>query len=196
MVQLAKHPKKPLGNNGAGNVNQQFIKDLEPIIKKYGLENNAEFKECIDWVKSNDTRGYHSLVLGLWIKENLDSKEESSLYSAVKKAVDNGVEEAQFCHGSLLLFGIGEKQDVEKGLYTMNRAFLKLFSKAFVKHSLGSEMSEGLYATYMTDQVDLCHASQATTKEDLVNEYLKLSNHYNTVSLASQNAISFKAIKF
>lgn len=196
MVHLSKHPKKPLGNNGAGNVSQQFIKDLEPLIKKYGLENTDGYKECIDWVKSNDTRGYHSLVLGLWIKENLDSKEESSLYSAVKKAVDNGVEEAQFCYGSLLLFEIGEKQDIEKGFDIMNKAFLKLFSKAFVKHSLGSEMSEGLYATYITDQVDLCHASQATTKEDLVNEYLKLCNHYNTVSLASQNAISFKAIKF
>ena len=196
MVQLAKHPKKPLRNNGAGNVNQQFIKDLEPIIKKYGLENNAEFKECIDWVKSNDPRGYHSLVLGLWIEENLDSKEESSLYSAVKKAVDNGVEEAQFCHGSLLLFGIGEKQDVEKGLYTMNRAFLKLFSKAFVKHSLGSEMSEFLYTIYMTDQVDIGHAFQATTKDDLEYEYYKLCHHYETVFLASQNAISFKAIKF
>lgn len=195
MVQLAKHPKNSQGITGANSANRRFINDLEPIIKKHGLENDDGCKEAIELVKNNDPRGYHSLALGLWINENLDSTEEKSLFIATKKAVDNGVEEACFCYGSLLLFGIGEKQDIEKGLYTMNKAFLKLFSKSFVQHPLDSEMSEGLYAIFMAYHLDLGHASQTTTKEDLVNEYLKLCNHFTTVSLVLQNAISLKAIK-
>lgn len=195
MVQLAKHPKKPIGNTGANSVNRRFIKNLEPLIKKYGLENDANCKECIEWVKNNNPRGYHSLVLGLWMNESLDAKEENILFSAVKEAVENGIEEALFCYGSLLLFGIGVKQDVEMGLNNMNKAFLKLFSKVFVQQPLGSEMSEVLYSLFKTNQVDQGSACQAATENDLVDEYLKLSNHYNTVSLASQNAISIKAIK-
>ena len=185
MVHLPKHPKKPLGSSGTNNVNRRFIKDLEPIIKKHGLENEDGCQESIDWVKNNDPRGYHSLVLGLWTNENLDSTEEKALFAATKKAVDNGVEEAQFCYGSLLLFGIGEKLDIEKGLDIMNKAFLKLFSKVFVRHPLGSEMSD-LHS--MLERAGL-------TEDDLADVYLKLLNHYSTVSLASQNAISIKAIQ-
>ena len=195
MVQLAKHPKNSQGITGSNSANRRFIKDLEPIIKKHGLENNAEFKECIDWVKNNDPRGYHSLALGLWTNENLDSTEEKALFIATKKAVDNGVEEAQFCYGSLLLFGIGEKLDIEKGLDIMNKAFLKLFSKVFVRHPLGSEMSECLHAVFMAYYADLGRAFQTTTEDDLADVYLKLFNHYNTVSLASQNAISITTIQ-
>ena len=195
MVQLAKHPKKPLGNNGAGNVNQQFIKDLEPIIKKCGLENDADCKEKIEMVKKNDPRGYHLLALRLWTKGNLRSKEEKALFAAIKKTVDNGVEEAHFCYGSLLLFGIGEKQDIEKGLYTMKGAFLKLFSKAFAKHSLGSEMSEFLLMVFRENQKVSQSISKATTDEDLQKAYIRISHQYCIISLVLQNAFSIKTVK-
>ena len=195
MVQLAKHPKKPLGNNGAGNVSQQFIKDLEPIIKKHGLENEDGCKEAIEWVKNNDPKGYHELAIGLWTYGNLDSEEEKALFAATKKAVDDGAEEAQFCHGSLLFLGIGENQDIEKGLYIMNMAFLKLFSKAFVQHPLGSIKSEGLYAIFMANQRGLASAIKSTTKEEQIKEYQNLVTLYSYIILMLQNAISFKAIK-
>lgn len=191
MVQL----KKPHGNSGINSANRCFIKDLEPIIKKHGLENEDGCKEAIEMVKKNDPRGYHGLAIGLWTYGNLDSEEEKALFAATKNAVDNGVEEAQFCHGSLLFLGIGENQDIEGGLYIMNRAFLKLFSKAFAKYPLGSNNSDGLFAIFMTNQSSLASAVKATTKEEQIKEYQNFDTLYSYIILMLQNAISIKAIK-
>ncbi len=72
MVQV----KKSHGNTGIYSANRRFIKDLEPIIKKHGLENEDGCKEAIKMIKNNDPRGYHGLAIGLWTYEILILKKK------------------------------------------------------------------------------------------------------------------------
>ena len=161
-----------------------FINDLDPIIKKHGLENDEVCQEAIELVKNNDPRGCHALVLFIYDNVRLNSNEKKTIFATTKKAVENGLENAWFCYGSLLLLGIGVQQDVNLGITFIEQAFLKVFSNAFVRYPLGSEKADTLYCLFISIHTNFCPLSNATSLDEIKDILHEISKCYNTVSTA------------
>ena len=162
-----------------------YIKELKPIIKKHGLENDDGCKDAIELVKKNDPRGYHALVLYLNDSVGLSTSEKKTIFATTKKAVENGLENAWFCYGSLLLLGIGVQQDVKVGVSFIEQAFLKVFSKAFIRYPLGSEKADALYCLFISIHMNFGPLSNATSLDEIKDILHEISTCYNTVSSAS-----------
>jgi hypothetical protein len=165
-----------------------YIKELKPIIKKYGLENDENCIEAIKRIKNNDLMGYHSLVLFLYYNVELSSNEQQTIFETTKKAVENGLENAWFCYGLLLLLGIGVQQDANQGIFFTEQAFLKVFSKAFIQYPLESGKAQILYYFYNTFIWNLDSISNVTSLDEMKDIVYEISKCYNIVCWASEMA--------
>ncbi len=119
-----------------------FGKDIEPLIKKYHLENNDDCKEAVELIKKDDPEGYFQLS-GLLGKKCLTQAEEKTAFLLVEKAAEMGHGDAKFFLGFKYIV-TGDRKYINKGLKLIKDAFSSSFSGALNKCSFGSKESNML----------------------------------------------------
>lgn len=161
-----------------------FGKDIEPLIKKYGLKNDNDCKETVELIKKDDPKGYNQLGKILICTGALNPQEEKKVYAMTEKAFKLGMKEAYFNLGGQHLFGVGVSMDARKGLQMMQAAFLMSFSDAYSKYPLGSTESNRLlaYLDSFTEEMLYCFkAAEDQDEGELRRRYRHLGELYTTV---------------
>ena len=120
-----------------------FGKDVEPLIKKYQLENNDDCKEAVELIKKNDSKGYYQLSGLLYGTKCLTQAEERTAFLMIEKAAEMGHGDARFFVGFKYIVS-GNRNNINKGLELIKDAFSSSFSGALKKYSFGSEESDML----------------------------------------------------
>ena len=115
-----------------------YSRDIEPIIKKYQLENNDDCKKAVELIRQNDPKGYNQLGALLSNSKPLNLAEQRIVFKMTEKAAEMGLDNARFNIGGSYLMGIGVGRDVGKGITILESTFLMVFSKVFTKYPYDS----------------------------------------------------------
>ena len=155
-----------------------FGKDIEPLIKKYHLENNNNCKKAIELIKQNDPEGYNQLGAILSNTMPLTLEEHRIVFKMYEKATEMGCVNARFNLGGSFLMGIGVSRDVVKGIKLLESSFLNVFSKVFPNYLLDSEESNRLcelHNRFVLEMGELLKAIDASVSlNDLKKKYDQL----------------------
>ena len=120
-----------------------YGRDIEPLIKKYGLENNDDCKEAIELIMQNNHKGYHQLSMVLLNSVKLLDSEIQTVVLMLEKAIEMGYKISYFNLGIMYL-GFGVESDVVRGVKMIKGAFLNSFSQVFNNYPLDSIESDKL----------------------------------------------------
>lgn len=177
-----------MANNN--NIKQlDYNRDIEPIIKKYGLENDNECKKAVELIKKDDPQGY-ILLARILILIGVNDQEGKIVYAMTEKAFKMGFKMAYYNLGSQNLFGVGVSMNAEKGVKMMKAAFLVPFSEVYNKYPLDSTESNRLngYLESFTYEMLLClKAADNKDEGELRKCYRHLTELYSTVQDISDN---------
>lgn len=172
-------------------VNQplDYNRDIEPIIKKYHLENDNECKKAVELIKKDDPQGY-ILLARILILIGVNHQEGKIVYAMTEKAFKMGLKFAYYNLGSQHLFGVGVSMNAVKGLKMMNAAFLAPFSEAYNKYPLGSAESDLLcdYLNKFMYEMMLClDAANNKDEGEMRESYRHLTERYTTILDINEN---------
>jgi hypothetical protein len=169
-----------------------FGKDIEPLIKKYHLENNDDCKEAVGLIKKDDPKGYNQLGNLLSSTGLLTRTENKTVIKMFEKAVEMGYKRSYFNLGISYYFGAGVKRDVNRGVNMIKVAFLSGFSQVFNNYPLDSIESVKLlfvHDCFYNEIMNLLKASSSSTKEQ--EEVLELlCNMDEIITQVYENGVS------
>ena len=160
-----------------------YNRDIEPIITKYGLENDNECKKAVELIKKDDPLGYN-LLARILIFIGVNDQEGKIVYAMTEKAFKMGFKMAYYNLGSQNLFGVGVNMNAVKGLKMMNAAFLVPFSEVYNKYPLGSAESDLLcdYLNKFMYEMMLClDAANNIDEGEMRKSYRHLTELYTTI---------------